>query len=210
MAAPIVSIDPQFPQPRMVQRAVSMLEAGGILAYPTDSYYGIGCDIMAKKAIERLYELKARDRQKPLSIIVPELAQLSRYAIVSNFAFRVLKRLTPGPFTFVLPATRVVPEMMMSKQKHVGIRIPSATIATALAAGLGRPLVTTSATAPGPEATPLLDAKDIKDALGHGLDLILDAGGAWANEPSTIVSLVEDRIEVLRQGKGQIVGEEAS
>jgi tRNA threonylcarbamoyl adenosine modification protein (Sua5/YciO/YrdC/YwlC family) len=205
MVAPIVSIDPEHPQPRLLQRAVSMLEAGGVLTYPTDTYYGIGCDIMAKKAIERIYELKHRAPQKPLSIIVPELSQLSRYAIVSNFAFRVLKRLTPGPFTFVLTATRVVPEMMMSRQKQVGIRIPDAPVATALAAGLGRPIVTTSATSE--DGMPLVDARDIKTHLGHGIDLILD-GGIHPSEPSTIVSLIDDRVEILRQGKGIVPGVE--
>jgi tRNA threonylcarbamoyl adenosine modification protein (Sua5/YciO/YrdC/YwlC family) len=203
MVAPILSIDPEHPQPRLVQRAVSMLEAGGILAYPTDTYYGVGCDVVAKRAIERLFELKKRDRSKPLSIIVPELAQVSRYALVSNFAFRVLKRMTPGPFTFVLPATRVVPEMMLSKQKQVGIRIPDAPVVLALAAGLGRPLVTTSAA--GPDGAPLVDAKDIKEAFGQGLDLILD-GGIKPSEPSTILSLIDDKLEILRQGKGIVPG----
>src|SRR4051794_9642059 len=104
MPAPILSVDPAHPQPRLIQRAVSMLEAGGVLAYPTDTYYGLGCDIAQKRAIERLYALKQRDRSKPLSIIVPDLSHVAKYALVNNFAFRVLKRLTPGPFTFVLPA----------------------------------------------------------------------------------------------------------
>lgn len=181
-----------------------MLGAGGILAYPTDTYYGLGCDLSSRKTVERLYELKKRDRQKPLSLIVADLTQLSRYALVSNFAFRAIKRMTPGPFTFVLPATKIVPELLVSKQKQVGIRLPDAPVAAALAAGLGWPLVTTSAT--DEDGLPLIDAKDIKATLGHGLDLILD-GGVHPSEPSTIVSLIDDRIEILRQGKGRVLGE---
>lgn len=199
--APIVSIDSDNPQPRLIQRAVTMLEAGGVLAYPTDTYYGVGCDLHAKKAIERLYQIKGRDRKKPLALIVPDLSEVARYAIISNFAYRLLRRLTPGPFTFVLPATRVVPEMMQSRQKEVGIRVPDSKVVRALAAGLGRPLVTTSATLP--DGQPLIDPRDIKDALGARLDLILD-GGVHPNAPSTILSLMDDRLEILRQGQGEL------
>lgn len=206
MPAPIVTIDPVHPQPRLIQRAVSMLEAGGILAYPTDTYYGLGCDIFCRRAVEQLQGLKQRPKGKPLSIIVPDLSHVAKYALVNNFAFKALRRMAPGPFTFVLPATRVVPEMMMNKQREVGIRIPDAPVAIALAAGLGRPIITTSAATP--EGMPLLDAKDIKECMGHALDLILD-GGVRPSEASTVLLFAEDRIELLRQGKGQVPGLEA-
>lgn len=202
-SAPILTVHPQHPAPRLVQRAVDALAAGGLIAYPTDTYYGIGCDLHSRKALERLYQLKGRDKRKPLSFLVPDLSDVAKYALVSNFAYRVMRRLTPGPYTFVLPATRLVPDMMMTRQKQVGIRVPDAPLARALAAGLGRPLVTTSAAAPGGE--PLVDPRDIKEALGHGLELVLD-GGVVEAEPSTVLSLVDDQLEVLREGKGPVEG----
>jgi tRNA threonylcarbamoyl adenosine modification protein (Sua5/YciO/YrdC/YwlC family) len=201
MSAPILEVDIQHPQPRHIARAVQVLERGGVIAYPTDTYYGLGCDLMSKKAIERLYLLKGRDRKKPLSFLCPDLSDVAKYAHVSNFAYRTMKGLTPGAFTFILEATRIVPEVMMSKQKQVGIRVPDAPLARALAAGLGRPLITTSAS--DDDGEPLIDAKDIKEKLGHGLDLILD-GGVTLMEPSTVVSLIGDSMEVLRQGKGRL------
>lgn len=200
--APIVEVDPVHPQPRTVERAVKMLEDGGLIAYPTDTYYGIGCDLNSKKAIDRLYGVKNRDRRKPLAILCPDLSDVARYAKVSNFAYRIMRQLTPGPFTFVLEATKLVPDMMQSKQKEVGIRVPQAPLMLAIAAKLGRPIVTTSAT--DMDGAVLTDAKAIKEALGQRLDLILD-GGLQPEEPSTIVSLLNDEIEVLRQGKGILV-----
>ena len=201
MAAPILEVDAVHPQPRHVERAVELLGKGGVIAYPTDTYYGLGCDLFSKKAIEKLYVLKERNRKKPLSFLVPDLSDVAKYALVSNFAYRTMKSLTPGPFTFILPATRQVPEMMMTKQKQVGIRVPDAPLARALAAGLGHPLVTTSAT--HRDGEPLIDPKEIKELLGHGLDLILD-GGVTVAEPSTVLSLIGDELEVLREGKGKL------
>lgn len=200
--APIIEVDPVHPQPRHVERACEILESGGLIAYPTDTYYGIGCDLMSKKGIDRLYALKDRDRKKPLSFLCADLSDVSQYAIVSTFAYRTMKQLTPGPFTFVLEATKVVPQMMQTKQRQVGIRVPQAPLMLAIVARLGRPVVTTSAS--DSEGHPLIDAKAIKDALGTRLDLILD-GGVQHSEPSTVVSLIGDQIEVLRQGKGIIV-----
>ncbi len=200
-AAPIIEVNADHPQPRHVQRAVEILSNGGVIAYPTDTYYGLGCDLGSKKGIEKLYQLKGRDRKKPLSFLCPDLSDVAKYAHVSNFAYRTMKGLTPGAFTFVLEATRLVPDAMMTKQKQVGIRVPDSGLARALAAALGRPIVTTSAT--NEEGEPLIDSKDIKDVLGNRLDLILD-GGVRLMEPSTVVSLVDDHIEVLRQGKGQL------
>jgi tRNA threonylcarbamoyl adenosine modification protein (Sua5/YciO/YrdC/YwlC family) len=201
--APIIEVDPVHPQPRHVERAVEVLEDGELIAYPTDTYYGIGCDLNSRKGIDKLYALKDRDRKKPLSILCPDLSDVSRYAMVSTFAYRTMKQLTPGPFTFVLEATKLVPQMMQTKQRQVGIRVPQAPLMLAIAARLGRPIVTTSAL--DREGQPLIDAKSIKEELGNRLELILD-GGVQLSEPSTVVSLIGDQIEVLRQGKGIIVG----
>jgi tRNA threonylcarbamoyl adenosine modification protein (Sua5/YciO/YrdC/YwlC family) len=201
MSAPILEIDPERPNPRHLRRAIEVLQSGGLVAYPTDTYYGLGCDLSQRRAIERLYALKGRDRKKPLALLVPDLSDVARYGHVSNFAYRTMKHLTPGAFTFVLEATRAVPDMVMTRQKQVGIRVPDAPFARELARELGRPIVTTSAT--DPEGNVLLDAREIRDALGHGLDLILD-GGLTQNEPSTVVSLLDDQLEVLREGKGRL------
>lgn len=201
MAAPIIEVDALRPNPRLLQRAHEALERGGLIAYPTDTYFGVGCDLGSKRAIERLYTLKGRDRRKPFAFLCPDLSDVARYAHVSNFAYRTMKSLTPGAFTFILEATRAVPDLMMSKQKQVGIRVPDAPLALELARMLGRPIVTTSAT--DDEGNVLVSAQDIKRELGHGLDLILDSG-VLHNEPSTVVSLLDDQIEVLREGKGKL------
>lgn len=201
-SAPILEVDPLRPQPRIVDKAAQVLEDGGLIAYPTDTYYGIGCDLLSRKAIDRLYGVKGRDRKKPLAFLCPDLSDVAKYAIVSKFAYRTMKQLTPGPFTFVLNATKLVPDMMQTKQRQVGIRVPQAPLMLAIASRLGRPIVTTSAT--DQDGQVLIDAKDIKEQLGTRLDLILD-GGVQPNEPSTVVSLVDDQIDVLRQGKGIIV-----
>ena len=143
-------------------------------------------------------------RKKPLAFLCPDLSDVARYAKVSNFAYRTMKQLTPGPFTFVLEATKLVPDMMQSKQKQVGIRVPQAPLMLAIAAKLGRPIVTTSAT--DMDGNALIDAKAIKEELGNRLDLILD-GGVQMAEASTVVSLIDDQLEVLRQGKGILMME---
>jgi tRNA threonylcarbamoyl adenosine modification protein (Sua5/YciO/YrdC/YwlC family) len=200
-AAPIVEIDPLHPQPRVVERAVSALSSGGVIAYPTDTFYGIGCDLFDKRAIERIYQLKQLPRTHALAFICQDLAEISRYAIVDNAAYRVLRRKVPGPFTFILPATRLVPELVLRRQKTVGIRIPDSPIALELVRRLGHPLISTSAAKP--EGEVLIDAHDIKDELGHGLDLILD-GGFRPAEPSSVIDLSGPEPVVVRAGKGDV------
>ena len=201
MAAPILSIDPVHPQPRHVERAVTVLSEGGLVAFPTDTYYGIGCDLFDKRAIERIYQLKQLPHTHELSFICADLAEVSRYAIVENAAFRVLRRKTPGPFTFVLPATRLVPDLLLRRQKTVGIRLPESAIALEIVRRLEHPVISTSAATPGGEV--LIDARDIRDQLGHGLELVLD-GGYKPNEPSSVVDLTGPDPVVVRVGKGDV------
>ncbi len=198
-AAPIVAIDPQHPQPRLVERAVQALSSGGLVAFPTDTYYAIGCDVFDKRAIERIYQLKQLPKTHELSFVCSDLAEVSRYAIVDNTAYRVLRRKTPGPFTFVLPATRLVPDLVLRRQKTVGVRVPDSPIALALVRALAHPITSSSAATPDGET--LIDARDIKDRLGHGLDLILD-GGYKPSEPSSVIDLTGPEPVVVRQGKG--------
>mgnify|MGYP005812928087 CR=1 FL=1 len=197
--APIVAIDPEHPQPRIVERAVQTLSSGGLVAFPTDTYYAIGCDVFDKRAIERIYQLKRLPRTHELSFVCSDMAEVSRYAIVDNAAYRVLRRKTPGPFTFVLPATRLVPDLVLRRQKTVGIRVPDSPIALALVRALAHPITSSSAATPEGEA--LIDAREIKERLGHGLDLILD-GGYKPSEPSSVIDLTGPEPIVVRQGKG--------
>ena len=195
----LLTINSQNPQPRLISRAVEALKQGGVIGYPTDTTYGIGCDIFNKKGVKKIYQIKQRDPRKPFSFICADLSDVANYAQVSNFAFKIMRRHLPGPYTFVLEATRVVPDLLTTKQKTVGIRIPENPIALAIVRELGHPLVTTSANVSGEET--YQDPKEIEDAMGRMLDLVID-GGMLLGEPSTVISLVDDRIEVLRKGCG--------
>lgn len=195
----LVTINPQNPQPRLIAQVVETLRHDGILAYPTDTTYGLGCDIFSRQAIRKIYQIKHREARKPFSFICADLSDVARYAHVSNFAFKILKRHLPGPYTFVLEATRIVPDCLVTRQKTVGIRIPDDEIALAIVRELGHPLVTTSANLSGEE--PLHDPLEILEQLGRQLDLVID-GGVRLGNPSTVISLINDRIEVLREGSG--------
>jgi len=215
VTAPLVPVDGRHPQPRTIGLAVRALEDGQLLGYPSDTTYALGCDAHQRRAVERLAQLKHRDPKKPFALLVADLSDLARYAQVSNFAYRVLRQLAPGPYTFVLPATRLVPELLLHRKREVGLRIPAAPVAQALVRGLGRPLVTTTATAledqldggrePGARGESLSDAAEVRDAYGHALAQVLDAG-PLPGDPSTVLSLMDDSLEVLRQGVGVIAG----
>jgi tRNA threonylcarbamoyl adenosine modification protein (Sua5/YciO/YrdC/YwlC family) len=202
--APIQSIDPAHPQPRHIARAVEILNAGGLVAYPTDTYYALGCDVFQKKAMESLARLKQRDDRKPFAFLCADLGEVAKYGIVSNEHYRMLRRILPGPYTIILEATRVVPRTALTRQRQVGVRVPDAPIALALVRALGRPLATTSAALP-PDHEPLIDARDIQEHIGHGVALILD-GGVTLNEPSTVLDLTGPAVVVLREGKGAVDG----
>lgn len=197
----ILAVHQQNPQPRLISQICDQLRRGGVIAYPTDTTYGLGCDIFSRQGVNAIYQLKQRDPRKPFSFICKDLADVARYAHVSNFAFKILKRHLPGPYTFILEANRVVPDSLVTRQKTVGIRIPADPIALAIVQELGQPLVTTSANLAGEE--PLHDPQEIQRLFGARLDLVVD-GGIRLGDPSTVISLIGDRIEVLREGSGEI------
>jgi tRNA threonylcarbamoyl adenosine modification protein (Sua5/YciO/YrdC/YwlC family) len=195
----LVSINPENPQARLIDRVVDCLKQGGVIAYPTDTTYGIGCDIFNKKGVKKIYQIKQRDPRKPFSFICADLSDVANYAQVSNFAFKIMKRNFPGPYTFVLEATRVVPDLLTTKQRTVGIRIPDNAIVMGIVRQLGHPLVTTSANMS--DEDPFHDPTMIDEAMGKMLDMVID-GGILLGDPSTVISLIDDKIEVLRQGSG--------
>jgi tRNA threonylcarbamoyl adenosine modification protein (Sua5/YciO/YrdC/YwlC family) len=201
MPATIWNVDPEHPQPRVVEKAVGFLSSGGLVAFPTDTYYAIGCDLFDKRAIERIYQLKQLPRHHELSFLCSDLAEVARYAMLDNAAYRVLRRKTPGPFTFVLPATRLVPDLVLRRQKTVGVRVPGDPVALEIVRKLAHPVISTSAATPSGEV--LIDARDIRDQLGHGLEMVLD-GGYKPNEPSSVVDLTGPEPRVVRVGKGDV------
>lgn len=196
----LLEINPQHPEPRKIQRAVEVLEKGGVIAYPTDTVYGIGCDLMNKSAIERLYQIKQMDKHKSLAFICHDLSDISKYAVIDNTAYRILKRHLPGPYCFILPATREVPKMVLTKQKTVGIRVPAHPVVTMLAEALGRPII--SSTAAPKDGPPFVDPGELRDHF-RALDLVLD-GGACGDLPSTVVDLSAGAIDIVREGAGPV------
>ena len=197
----LITINPQNPQPRLIRKAVEILKAGGVVVYPTDTYYGIGCDLMNPKAIERIYQLKRRDRSKPFSFICSDLTNISQYAKVSNYAYRTMKRLLPGPYTFILEGSKMVPKIMLTKRKTAGIRVPDNAICLALVRELGHPIITTSAATA--EGASFHDASLIHDHFGRQVDAVID-GSPVSGEPSSIVSLIGDTPEIIRRGAGDV------
>lgn len=196
----LLPIHPEHPEPRKIQRAVDILNQGGVIAYPTDTVYGIGCDLMNKGAIERIYQMKGMQKDKSLAFICPDLSDISRYAIVENAQYRVMKRVLPGPYCFILQATREVPKIVHLKQKTVGIRVPAHPVTIALVRALGRPLISSTAAMTGAE--PLIDPWEIKEQFS-GLDLILD-GGTGGNVPTTVVDLSQGDVHIVREGAGPV------
>jgi len=197
----LVAINGQNPQTRSIRRAVEILKSGGIIIYPTDTVYGMGCDLFNKRGIERIYEIQRRNRKQPLSFICSDLKDISRYARVSDEAYKIMKRLLPGPYTFILEASRIVPKIILPKRQTTGIRIPDNRICNALVAEMGSPVISTSVKDEGGEL--LSDPRVIEELFGKRVDMIID-GGIIAAEPSSVVSLLPEGIEVIRTGKGDV------
>jgi tRNA threonylcarbamoyl adenosine modification protein (Sua5/YciO/YrdC/YwlC family) len=196
----LLEINPENPEPRKIKRAVEALEAGEVIAYPTDTVYGLGCDLFNKKAIDRLYQIKGIDRSQMLAFVCQNLGEVARYAVMHDSVYRVLKQFLPGPYCFILEATREVPKIIQTPRKTVGVRIPKHPVALAIAAELGRPIISSTAARHG--ETPDPDPREV-DLMFPGLALVLDAG-AGGTVPTSIVDLSGPKPHVVRVGAGDV------
>lgn len=194
-------VHPVNPQPRLIRRAVEILSEGGVIVYPTDSCYALGCRIGDKGAMERIERIRRADKDHNFTLVCRDLSEIAVYARVDNTQYRLLKAATPGPFTFILRATHEVPRRLQNpKRKTIGIRVPDHVIVRVLLEELGEPMMSTTLILPGDDL-PLSDPEEIRDRLEKQVDLIID-GGACGHEASTVLDLVEEPAQLLRQGKG--------
>lgn len=196
-------VHPKNPQARLIRQAVEIVRRGGVIAYPTDSSYALGCHIGDKDAMERIRRIRRLDEGHDFTLVCRDLSEVALYARVGNADYRILKANTPGPYTFILPATREVPRRLQNpRRKTIGLRIPEHVIAQALLAELGEPLMSATLTLPG-EAQPLAEPDDIRARLEHDVDLVIDGGNCgW--EPTTVVELIDGVARVTRSGKGDV------
>ncbi len=194
-------LHPETPQLRYINKAVSVLKEGGVIIYPTDTVYGIGCDIFNKEALERIFSIKNDGGSKLMSFVCSDLKDIAKYARVSDYAYRTMKHLLPGPYTFILPAAKLVPKKLWSKRKTVGIRIPNNNITMKLVEELGNPIISTSTT--NRKGDVIYDPFEIKNIFNSQVDLMLSMGSLMG-EPSTVVDLSNEEPEVLREGAGDV------
>ena len=194
-----LEVHPTTPQPRIIKKTVDAMKRGGTIVYPTDTVYAVDCDIFEKKALNRVYQIKQMDKNHPVAFVCADLSDIAKYAIVDDRIYRFMKRLLPGPYTFILPATREVPRILMMKRKTVGIRVPDHPVPQAIVKELGNPIVSTSATWEGEQLN------DPDDLAAHykQCEVVLDAG--WGPlEPSTVLDLTGESVEIVRVGAGPV------
>jgi tRNA threonylcarbamoyl adenosine modification protein (Sua5/YciO/YrdC/YwlC family) len=195
---PIIEINAQHPEPRRIRRALDALEAGEVIVYPTDTCYGLGCDIANKKALDRLCQIKGFDRSHMLAFVCPDLTEISKYAVMHDRTFRILRKYLPGPYCFIVEATRDVPRAVQTPRKTVGVRIPDHPVALALVRELGRPIISSTAARHGESPNP--DPREI-EAEFPGVSIVLDAG-AGGTTPTTVVDLTGPSPKIVRVGAG--------
>lgn len=201
--ARIVELHPADPQPRRVAEVVACVRRGGLIAYPTDSSYAFGCHIGNKRAIERIRQIRRTDKSHNFTLVCGDLSEISQYARVDNWAYRLLKSLTPGPYTFILNATREVPKRLQHpKRRTIGLRVPDNPVVRAILDSLGEPIMSSTLLLPGDDM-PLTDAQDIEERIGNQIDMIVDAGRTGI-EPTSVLDLSTGVIEVLRVGRGDV------
>ena len=197
----IIKINPENPQQRLIRKVADTLKEGGVIAYPTDTIYGLGCDLYQKDAIKRIHRLKRHSKNKRLSIICADLKDISNYAYVPDYAYRIMKTLIPGPYTFILEATKLVPKIMLTNQQTVGIRVPDNNISLTLVRELEHPIITTSVTRP--DESLYNDPEEIDQMFGRQIDMVID-GEIIVAEHSSIIDLTDEYPQILRPGKGDV------
>lgn len=195
-------IHPDNPQARLINQAVEIIKNGGVIIYPTDSGYALGCVIGEKHAMDRIVAIRKLPENHNFTLVCSDLSELSTYALVTNQSYRLIKNNTPNPYTFILPATKDVPRRLMTKRKTIGIRVPDNAIALALIAALGEPILSCSLMLPDTEITES-DPDEIREHLEHRVDLIIH-GGYLGQEPTTVIDLTEDAPKIIREGSGDI------
>jgi len=201
--AKLIELHPTDPQPRRIGEIVEIIHGGGLIAYPTDSSYAFGCHIGDKRAIDRIHRIRRTDKKHNFTLVCRDLSEISTYARVENWAYRLIKSLTPGPYTFILPATREVPKRLQNpKRRTIGFRVPDHPFVHAVLERLGEPIMSSTLTLPG-DLTPLTDPFEIEERIGHEIDAIVDAGPTGI-EPTSVLDLTGGAVEVLRAGRGDV------
>lgn len=201
--ATLIEIHPRDPQPRRVKAIVDIIRSGGLIAYPTDSSYAFGCHIGDKKAIDRIHRIRRTDKKHNFTLVCADLSEISTYARVDNWAYRMIKSMTPGPYTFILPATREVPKRLQNpKRRTIGLRVPDHRLVRVMLAELGEPIMSSTLSLPG-DSMPLTDPVEIEARIGHQIEAIIDAGPAGI-EPTTVLDLSSGTVEVVRAGRGDV------
>ncbi len=201
--AKYIEIHPTDPQPRRVATVVEIIRSGGLIAYPTDSSYAFGCHIGDKRAIDRIHRIRCTDKNHNFTLMCSDLSEISTYARVDNWAYRLIKSMTPGPYTFILPATREVPKRLQNpRRRTIGLRVPDHTLAHAILESLGEPIMSSTLSLPGDDL-PLTDPFEIEERIGNEIDLVIDAGPTGI-EPTSVLDLTAGSVEVLRVGRGDV------
>ena len=196
-------IHPESPQQRLIAQAVAIIRSGGVIIYPTDSCYALGCHLDDKTAVDRIRRIRKLSSQHDFTLVCRDLSEVGVYSRLNNTAFRLIKNISPGPYTFILPATGEVPRRLLNpKRKTIGVRVPDNAIVRALLDSLGEPIMSTTLVLPGDEY-PLTDPYEMREILSSQVDLIID-GGFCGMEQTTVVSLLEETPEIIREGKGDI------
>ena len=194
-------LHPETPQLRYINKAIDVLSKGGVIIYPTDTVYGIGCDIFNKAALEKIFSIKNDSFNKLFSFVCSDLKDIAKYARVSDYAYRTMKHLLPGPYTFILPAAKLVPKKLWSKRKTVGIRVPNHAVTLTLVKEFGHPIISTSTTNRRGEV--LIDPFEIRNIFNSQVDLML-ASGNLSGDPSSVIDLSAEVPEVIREGAGDV------
>ncbi len=201
--ATLIEVHPTHPQPRRIAEIVEEIRRGGLIAYPTDSSYAFGCHIGDKHAIDRIRSIRKTDKHHNFTLVCSDLSEISTYARVDNWAYRLLRSLTPGPYTFILQATRLVPKRLQNpKRRTIGLRVPDHPVVQAILKELGEPIMSSTLMLPGADL-PLNDAFEIEEKIGDRIEMIVDAGPAGI-EPTSVIDLSGGSVRILREGRGDV------